>query len=124
MQTENKNLYLAKLFLRIGLAFVFLYAAIAAFLSPNNWVGFLPVWLENIAPRETLLTLFSSFEIILAAWLLWGKHLFYAAALSTLTILGIIITSLNLLDITFRDVGLLFAGLALIMLSENKWQKV
>ena len=39
---------LASFFLRIGLATVFLYAGISAFLNPIAWIGFIPLWLRNI----------------------------------------------------------------------------
>lgn len=108
---------LASLLLRIGLAFVFLYAAIASFLAPDSWIGYFPLFLRNVIPAQTLLNSFGIYETLLGLWLLWGRHGFYAAALAGLTLLGIIIPNLGALDIIFRDVGILFAALGLVVLN-------
>ena len=39
------NPKLAQALLRIGLAFVFLYAAISSLMHPDEWVGYLPSFL-------------------------------------------------------------------------------
>ena len=119
MQTSNKNLHLAQILLRVGLACVFLYAGIAAFITPTDWIGFIPNFLEVISEREVLLPIFSIFEIIVGLWLLLGKGLFWSSSLSSAAILGIIITNLSLIDLTFRDIGLFFSSLALTVLSKK-----
>lgn len=113
------NLTLASFFLRVGLAVVFLYAAVASFLEPTSWIGFLPQWLRNIADPNALLWLFSAYEVILALWLLSGKKTYYAAILSGLTLLAIIVFNMGALDIVFRDVAILFMAVALAVLSKE-----
>src|SRR5262245_19172312 len=78
------------LLLRIGLAIVFVYAAVASTLSPDDWVGFLPKFMTALIPGETLLKVFSVFELILAAWLLSGVYVRYAALLCAATLAGIV----------------------------------
>jgi hypothetical protein len=39
---KSSNLKAASLLLRIGLAFVFIYAAIASLETPKEWLGFIP----------------------------------------------------------------------------------
>lgn len=107
---------LASLFLRIGLAFVFLYAAIESLLNPGVWAGFLPVFLTSMIPAGPLLTGFSVYEILLAGWLLWGARVRYAAILAAITLAGITFVNLAAIDTVFRDVGLIFAALALAAL--------
>ena len=107
------------LLLRVGLAGVFLYAAVSGTLYPDNWIGYLPQFLRNFIPAKTLLTVFDVYEIILSIWLLSGWKIFYSAVLSSLTLFGIVITSLGVLDITFRDFGLLFAAIALAVNSKS-----
>lgn len=109
--------YLVPLLLRIGLAFVFLYAAIASFLAPDSWIGFFSPFLRNIFPPKLLLASFSVYEISLGLWLLWGRYAFYSASLATLTLLGIIIPNLGALDIIFRDISIFFTALALAALN-------
>ncbi len=115
-----KNALLISFFLRVGLAIVFLYAAVAAFLDPNSWIGFLPSPLRAMLPAQALLTAFSIYEIILALWLLSGKKTYYAAILSGLTMLAIIVFNMGALDIIFRDVAILFMALALATLSRPR----
>jgi uncharacterized membrane protein YphA (DoxX/SURF4 family) len=110
---------IASLLLRIGLAIVFLYAAVASFLEPGTWIAFLPSFLTNIIPAGPLLTIFSIYEIIVAVWLMSGRKIFYAAAIASLTIVGIISSNLSFLDIVFRDFAILFAALALAVLEKE-----
>lgn len=111
--------YLISFFLRLALASVFLYAAIASFLTPSNWIGFLPAWLKNIIPATTLLVAFSVYEIILSLWLLSGKKIYYASILSLITLFLIIITNINDLDILFRDIAIFFSAIALAILTKK-----
>lgn len=108
---------LASFLLRVGLASVFLYAAVAALLDPVAWIGFLPAWMPI---KSTVLFLFSSYEILLALWLLSNKKVMYAAGLSALTLLAIITQNILALDLVFRDVAILFAALALGILNREK----
>lgn len=102
--------------LRTGLAMTFLFAAIAAFLEPDAWVGFLPEWMRNLAPETVLLFGFCLYETFLAFWLLSNKRPFEAAVLSSVTLLLIIFANITALSIVFRDVAILFAALALSVL--------
>ena len=110
---------IAIILLRLGLAFVFFYAAIASFTSPDDWIGFFPMFVKNILPAQFLLTAFSLYELILGFWLLSGRWPVLSAALSALSILGIIVFNFGAMDIVFRDVGLFFAALALALLNRN-----
>ncbi len=116
--TRKDYTHLAMFLLRVALAIPFLYAAIASFLQPEAWVGFFPPWLLFI-PGSVLLTIFSLYELALAFWLLSGKQAYYAALLAALSLAGIIVFNLGALDIVFRDLGLLFAALALLFLSKR-----
>jgi len=108
------------LFLRIGLAIVFLYAAISSFISPNDWVGYLPGFVRNILPETVVLGIFSVIELSLAAWLLSGVYVRFAALLCVIMLLGIVVSNFSLLPISFRDIGLIFAALALMVIKEDK----
>ena len=108
---------LAAIFLRVGLAVVFLYAAIASLADPMAWIGFLPAFLTSVFPAHILLTIFSVVEILLSLWLSSGMKTFPAAVVSAVMLAGIIIANLALLDIVFRDIAIFFAALALAALS-------
>ncbi|HEY4964194.1 MAG TPA: hypothetical protein VIH90_05855 [Candidatus Saccharimonadales bacterium] len=112
---KNRN-KLASLLLRIGLASVLLYASISAFKTPSDWIGFLPHILTSRFPGHILIGFFSVYEMLLAFWLLSGYYIKYAAILAALTFSGIILTNLKLLPLTFRDITMVFAALALIFI--------
>ena len=99
--------------LRLGLAFVFLYAAISSFISPQDWVGYFPSFMRQIAPTAILLPFFSIVELGLCGWLLSGWKVKWAALASAALLGGIVVTNPLLLPITFRDVGLIFMALSL-----------
>lgn len=112
-----KHYKLALFLLRLGIASVFLYAAIAAYLEPQNWIGYIPQFFRNLLPANTLLMFFGAYELILSLWLLWGKKVFWAALISVVTLLGIIVANVGVLDIVFRDIAIFFAALSLAVLT-------
>lgn len=116
--TINKN-NLPSVLLRVGLAVVFLYAAGASFISPNDWIGYLPQFARDFVSDKLLLTIFSVYELILVVWLLSGKYVKLAALLSAATLTGIVIFNYGILAITFRDIGLIFAAAALYFCKEK-----
>lgn len=104
---------LSPLLLRVGLATVFLYAAISSVVYPSDWIGYLPGVLTEHFSATTLLKVFSIYELLLAAWLLSGIYIRCAALLCAATLSGIVVSNFSLFVISFRDIGLMFAALAL-----------
>jgi uncharacterized membrane protein YphA (DoxX/SURF4 family) len=115
---RHEQVQRSSLLLRIALAFVFGYAAVRAFMNPNDWVGFVPNWVEHFGfARERALEAASLLEIGLALGLLSNFKTKFLALISFLMLAGITVFSgFGVLDITFRDVGLLLAALALFYL--------
>jgi len=111
---------LALFVLRVALAVPFIYAAIAATLQPEAWIGFVPFFLRNIFPEALLLGAHSLMNLVLGVWLLSGWRTRYAAVLSALVLLTVIVTNLPSLDIIFRDIGLLLAAVSLALLHYKK----
>jgi hypothetical protein len=105
---------------RWGLAFVFFYAAVAALRHPEAWIGFLPGFLTDIFPGRLLIAGFSIYQLILAVWLFTGKKLTWSSVLAAATLVGITATNFEIIDLTFRDVGLAMAALALFELARQK----
>ncbi len=116
----NNNSRLAAIILRWGLAFVFFYAAVAALLDPQGWIDYFPTFMLKLFPSQLLLTGFSYAQIILAAWLFWGKKLLWSSGIAILMLAGITLATLNVFTVTFRDVGLLFAAIALFELARGQ----
>lgn len=111
---------MASIFIRIGLAFAFFYAAIASYFDPSSWIGFFPDFLRNILPSEFLLGSFSVLEALLGIWLLSGYFLFWSGLASAGILAGITLFNLALMDIVFRDISLFFAALGLMALAKQK----
>jgi hypothetical protein len=111
---------LAFFLLRAAIASVFAYAAVASFITPDNWIGYFPVFLRHAVPQNILLSGFSVYELLLAIWLLWGKFSFYSAILSALTFCGIIIFNSDQLDIVFRDFAIILSAASLAVFSYSK----
>jgi hypothetical protein len=107
----NKDM--VSLMLRIGLAAVFLYAAVSSLRHPVEWIGFLPAFMRDMVSGATLIKIFAVYELSLAVWLLSGKRAKYAGLLSAATLAGIVVTNPGQLIVTFRDIGLVFMALAL-----------
>ena len=99
--------------IRAGLAFAFVYVALVAFLDPQSWIGFYPSILSNSIPSSIFLPIFSTAELVLAAWLLSGFKIRLAGASSALALFGIAAFNTAQMDIVFRDISLAFAALAL-----------
>jgi uncharacterized membrane protein YphA (DoxX/SURF4 family) len=120
MQKIKNEANLAALFLRLGLAFAFIYAGISSLNNPQDWLIYLPKFLASSSYAVNLLKVFAIYELALAAWLISGHYVKYAAGLSVLTLLGAILSQLSLFSLTFRDVGLIGAALALAILTPKK----
>jgi hypothetical protein len=114
----RKNNMTAQLCLRLGLAFVFGYATFAGLQHPDEWASFLPQMLTDHIEATALLHVFEAYQVGLVLWLLSGKYVRYAALLSALTFAGIIMGNPHDFETTFRDIGLLFAALALVWIEE------
>lgn len=106
---------LASWLIRIALIFVFTYAAISAFVTPDAWLGFIPSFVPTNLAKFSLDS-FGVIQLALAAWLLSGIYLRLAALASGLVILALTLTNLASLTVTFRDVGLALAAFALALL--------
>lgn len=103
--------------LRISIASVFMYAAIAATLQPFNWIGYIPPFLRSLFPVNLLLGGFSLYQLLLSIWILSGWKTRFAACLAAVTLLAIIGANVSQLDILFRDFAIFFAAVALAVAS-------
>lgn len=108
-----QNAKLVHILLRVSIASVFLYAAVATTLQPDVWIWYMPALLRDHFPHQLLLGGFSFYEVVLSLWVLSGKQTFYAASLASLTLIGIIVANLQVLDVVFRDFAIFFASTAL-----------
>ncbi len=102
--------------IRIGVAFSFIYAAIAGFVEPDAWIGYFPPFAQNIFTNSNLLLdIFGVVQIVIALWILSNKKIFLPSLAATFLLLGIIVFNWGAMDIMFRDVSIMFAALALVV---------
>lgn len=98
---------------RIGVAFAFLYAAVAGFLDPQSWIGWFPHFMRAAVPELILLKVWGVFETVLGLWILSGKKIFVPSALASLSLAGLIVTNFAAMDVIFRDITILCSTIAL-----------
>ncbi len=109
--------------LRIGLAFAFVYPAVSAWFTPYAWLGYFPAWfLDAIAGQEMLvLHLFGITELLIAAWLIFGKRVFWPSAIALAYLVLIIAFNTVQMNIIFRDISIAALAVALML---NEWSQV
>ena len=120
MKKTKNNLTYARWLLQIGLAAVFLYAGISSLKTPGDWVGYLPAYLTGSISAFTLVKILAFYELVLAGWLLSGKYLKPVALLSAVTLGSILVVNPHQLIVTFRDIGLVFMALSLMVLAADE----
>ena len=111
------------LLLRAGIAFAFVYPAIAAYLDPISWIGYFPVFMRDFAGTGNELVLLHTFglsELAIAAWLLFGKNHFIPGALAALYLGAIVILNAGQMDVVFRDLSILLMALAIALDAHRK----
>lgn len=106
--------------IRMGLIFVFCYAAISMSLNPAPYVHYLPPFVRGIFPPELTLHAFSIYEIILSLWLFSGKKSLYAAIFAFMTIFSLTAVNGESFTVVFRNVAIIFSTLALVALEINR----
>ena len=113
------------LFLRLGLAFVFLWFGIDKFIHPDYWINaWLPLWFQNILGRFSIGNLnfiyaHGIFEIVMGLGFLFNIFVKLFALLTVLFLLAVII-SFGLNEVIVRDAGLMGAALALLFWNGRK----
>jgi uncharacterized membrane protein YphA (DoxX/SURF4 family) len=99
--------------LRLGLAFVLLYASAACLFDPLRFSAFMPDILPGSIEKTVCLPAFSAFEAVLALCLLTGRRLCAAALLTAATMTAIVIVNPDEFGVLFRNVAIAFAALSL-----------
>ena len=109
--------------LRLGLGLMYLYSGYDIFYHPDGWVWVIPQWFSQIVSLVIPVTAYLRFQgvaefimglIFIAGWG-WKRGVRIAAILATLEMTGILLFS-GINSITFRDIGLLGAVIALVII--------
>jgi len=108
----------AKWLLRWALAFVYGYVVIELYLAPENFLKFVPDFMQHIIPLNIFLLLFGLFEAALVLWFLSGWHTEYPGIISAMVMFSIIIFNLGYFSVLFRNVAI---GVCSIVLAILDW---
>lgn len=115
-----KNIKLAAWSLRVGLAFVFIYASIEMYIHPANFLKYTPSFIFNIVPVKLFLHSFGIAELLLAIWLLTKRSSKYSSLLSIFLMVGIVVFNMEHFNVLFRNVAIAFGAVALLFLETDQ----
>ena len=107
----------AKIILRVGVAFAFLYPPINAIFDPNDWIGYFPAFMHGYVPDLVLLHGFGVIEIVIALWILSGKYIFWPSLAATAMLLAIVLFNTGDFIVVFRDLSIAAAALSLALMN-------
>lgn len=111
---------LSNLFLRVGVAFAFLYPPFDALSNPDSWIGYFPKFLHSTFSDAVLLHGFGILEVIIALWILSGKKIFWPSLAAGLMLVAIVFYNLNNFDVLFRDLAIATMAFALALSAYEK----
>lgn len=118
--------------LRFGFGLMYLYSGYDLIANPQHWYGFVPRWFSQVVADEIgsvgiYLRLQGAGELLLGflflAWFL-PRTLLRLASLAAAAEMALIILFVGVDPITFRDIGLLGAGAALIIMAFQKTKTI
>lgn len=115
----NSPRKIAILFLKVGVAFAFLYPAFSALFNPNLWVGYVPSWVDLFVSREIFLFLFSVSEIFVGLGVLFINRA-YPAIIAGLILLTIVAFNPGEFPVIFRDLSIACMAFALAFLTKPR----
>lgn len=109
-------------FLRIGIAFVFLYFGVNEVINPDFGLTYISEWAKNLIPidLELFVFLFGIGHIIGAALLILGFLTRETALIVVLVLLSIII-NLGFNELSARDFAIMLSAIALFLNGPGKW---
>jgi len=113
--------------LRLGLGLMYLYSSYDIFYHIQNWKGYIPSWFFHlvtpIMPLDLYLKLQAVGEFMIAllflAWFSGTRGVRIAALFSSIEMVAILLM-VGIDNIVFRDIGLLGASVALLIISFQK----
>lgn len=110
--------------LRLGLGLMYLYSGYDLFYNPQHWYGFAPKWFSQAVTQVASVEAYLQFQgvaemiigVLFLAWFLGARGVRLASALAVLE-MALILLFVGIDPITFRDIGLLGAATALLIMS-------
>lgn len=115
---------LALWILRLGLAFVFTYAATAMFLNPASFMMYVPGVLVSSVGATPILVSVAAFELLLAIGLLWTRFTSRASLMAAGMMVVIVLCNLDAFHVLFRNVAIGCAALSLALQTRKNRPKL
>lgn len=108
--------------MRLAVAFSFVYPAVDAFFEPESWIGYFPGFVLDLAGANSMLLLhtWGIFEILLAAWVLFGKRVYVPSIIMAVALIAVVVANLGQFPILFRDLSIALAALSLAAVNYKK----
>ena len=107
--------------LRIGLGLIFFWFGFTKFTNLEEWLAFIPPWIESILPISinSFLYIQGAIETLIGILLIIGILVRLSSFVAALILITIIFT-LGFNDLALRDFGLLMMALSLIILGSGE----
>jgi len=111
-----KSEKLSPLILRLAVGLPFFLLGIDQLLHPQQWIGYLALWAENLLGVEPLQFFFVNgfFDTVLGLLLILGIFTRVCAVIAALHLTGVIL-NLGYNEIAIRDLGILLAAVVLAL---------
>lgn len=110
--------------LRLGLGLMYIYSGFDLFYYPHHWYGFVPRWFSQIVNQVSSIDGYLRLQgvgefVIGLLFLAWfgGKLGVRIASILAVLEMALIIVFVGIDPITFRDIGLLGAAVAIFVIS-------
>ncbi|MDP3770558.1 MAG: hypothetical protein Q8R40_06515 [bacterium] len=113
--------------LRLGLGLMYLYSGYDLIVKPSHWYGFVPQWFSQMVTQTTSVENYLRIQgmgegligVLFLAWFL-PRYAVRTACLVTILEMSMISLFVGIDPITFRDIGLLGAALALFIMTISR----
>lgn len=121
----SNSVNISHLFLRLGLAFVFLWFGIDKFINPEYWTNaWMPSWFQGVLAsldigNLNLIYMNGILEIVVGLGFLFNLFVKLFAFITILFLLFVIF-SFGLNEVIVRDIGLIGGALSLLFWNERK----
>lgn len=101
--------------LRLGLSFAFIYPAVSAFIEPNDWIGFIPVFIRNFVSADIFLPIYSIVELTIGVGIIFARNPFYYSVAGAVLLSAVVILNIGSFDLVFRDISIIGMATALAL---------
>ena len=102
--------------LRVGLGITFIWVGVLIYRDPLGWAGYIQPWALKFIPGslETTMIQTGIWDIAFGLLMLFRPTVWLGALLGAMHLVVVLVTA-GITEVTVRDIGLLFAAVALLV---------